>query len=816
MYPFKEIEARWREYWEKTGLYKTPDNPKKKFYLLEMFAYPSGDIHLGHFRNYTIGDVIWRYKRMQGYDILHPFGWDAFGLPAEQAAIKHKIPPDKWTFSNIARSRNTLKRLSISYDWDKEIITASPDYYRWTQWVFLKLYESGLVYRDMSFVNWCPSCKTVLANEQVIAGRCWRCESVVEKRRLEQWFVRITAYAERLLEGLDRLKGWPENIKTMQRNWIGRSEGTEIDFKIEGTDKVFSVFTTRPDTIFGVTFVTFAPEQPLVDELLGIMPNKEEVERYVQQALLKPEIERSFDGREKDGVFTGLYAINPYNGERVAVWVADYVLASYGTGVVMAVPAHDQRDFEFAKRYGLPIKVVINPPGCSLDPSTMDAAYTESGIMTNSGAFDGLPSTDGIKKVTEYGERCGFARSKVIYKLRDWLISRQRYWGAPIPVVHCEKCGTVPVPEDALPVLLPPADKVNFIPQGRSPLEDLPEFMNTICPVCGGTAHRDPDTMDTFVCSSWYHLRYTDPKNEEEPFSRQDANRWMPVDLYIGGAEHATGHLLYFRFITKLLHDLGYLDVDEPAIALFNHGMVLDANGAVMSKSKGNVVSPMELIENYGVDTVRVGMLFMAPPERELLWSSEGLKGASRFLERVYNFFCNLSGNEEIFDFDQLPDVDKLRYRKLHWAIKRVKDDIENIQFNTAVAAMMEFLNTLGPRFPDDSSIPNYIARRFIKLLAPFAPHLAEEIWHRMGEKDSIFLSPFPDFDPAALVAETVTIAIQINGKLRATINLPPDSDEEAVVASALELDKVRKYVEGKQIVKRFYVKDKLINIVVK
>ncbi|HEX7401117.1 MAG TPA: leucine--tRNA ligase, partial [candidate division Zixibacteria bacterium] len=620
----------WQRIWEDSKIFQAPDHPEKKYYLLVMFAYPSGDIHMGHFRNFIIGDTVARYKMMNGYQVLHPFGWDAFGLPAEIAAIKRKIHPKEWTLQNIKISDATLKRCGISFDWNREVITCLPEYYKWTQWMFLKLYENNLAYRDTSLVNWCPGCKTVLANEQVEQGRCWKCESVVEEKELEQWFFRITAYAERLLNDLDRLVGWPENTKTLQRNWIGKSEGVEIDFTIEGTSKKISVFTTRPDTIYGVTFMAIAPETKILRSLNMDSEHRKVVEEYQQMVSTRSEIDRSAAG-EKDGVFTGIYAINPLSGDKIQLWVADYVLASYGTGIVMGVPGHDQRDFEFSKKYGIPIKVVIQAPDGILLPDNMKEAYVEPGNMVNSDIFNGLFSTEGIDKINEYVVKKGLGRLKINYKLRDWLISRQRYWGAPIPMIHCEGCGIVTVNEVDLPVLLPEAD-IDYAPKGRSPLADSKEFMDVNCPKCGGKAKRDPDTMDTFVCSSWYFLRYTDPHNQVEPFSKEKAREWLPVDKYIGGIEHACGHLLYFRFFNKFLHDIGWLSVDEPAVELFNHGMVLDDEGRVMSKSLGNVVSPIDMIDKYGTDVSRITMYFAAPSEREILWSEEGITGATRFL----------------------------------------------------------------------------------------------------------------------------------------------------------------------------------------
>ncbi len=637
-YNFSEIEAKWQKYWDETKIFQTKEEALKKFYLLVMFAYPSGDIHMGHFRNYSVADVYGRKKMMEGYDLLFPFGWDAFGLPAEGAAIKAGIDPEHWTLGNIAVSSNTLKLLGIAFDWSREIRTCMPDYYKWTQWVFLQLFKSGLAYRKTSLANWCPVCKTVLANEQVSGGECWRCHNQVEKKEMEQWFVRITDYSQQLLDGLDTLDGWPENIKTMQRNWIGRSEGTEIDFQIEGTDKKVTVFTTRPDTVFGVTFMAMAPEHPLAKELVIGTKYEKDVLDYIKKSQLKTDIDRTSTVREKDGVFTGRYVINPLSGEKAQLWIGDYVLASYGTGVVMGVPAHDTRDFAFAKKYDVPIKVVINPKDHELNPEEMTDAYTEEGIMVNSGEFNGLPSPEGIIKVSESVEKLGVGKRTVNYKLRDWLVSRQRYWGAPVPIVHCEHCGLVPVDEKDLPVLLPKGD-IDFIPKGRSPLADCEEFMNTTCPKCGRPAKRDADTLDTFVCSSWYHIRYTDPHNDKMPFTKENADKWCPVDMYIGGSEHACMHLIYFRFVHKFLKDKGFLTSDEPALRLFNHGMVLDSKGEIMSKSKGNVVSPIKLMKEHGVDPTRLAMFFASPSEKEVLWSDAFIVGVKRFTPLIFILF---------------------------------------------------------------------------------------------------------------------------------------------------------------------------------
>lgn len=812
-YSFKEIEAKWLKRWQECKLYDTADEPGEKFYQLEMFIYPSGDIHIGHFRNYIIGDFVWRYKKMQGYDLLHPFGYDAFGLPAEEAAIKRGMSPKDWTFQNIDKSGQTLKDLGLSYDWSREVRTCEPDFYKWTQWLFIKLFEKGLAYRATSFVNWCPKCKTVLANEQVVAGQCWRCDSRVEKKELEQWYFKITDYAQRLLDGVEKLDKWPEPIRIMQRNWIGRSEGAELEFELKDRPGVkLPVFTTRPDTVYGVTFMAIAPEHRLVSELLEQMPNKEKVKAYRDSALAKSEIERLAEDREKDGVDTGLRIRNPFSGDDVQLWVADYVVASYGTGIVMAVPCHDQRDFEFAKKYGIPLKVVIEPEGKKLNPEEMTEAYVEPGVMVSSGPFDGTPSPEGIKKVAEYARDKGLGKPTVSFRLRDWLISRQRYWGAPIPMVHCPKCGIVAVPEKDLPVLLPPEDKVDFIPKGRSPMESVPEFMNVKCPVCGGDARRDPDTMDTFVDSSWYQLRYADPKNAQEIFSRKEAEKWLPVDLYIGGATHATGHLIYFRFITMFLYDLGISPVEEPVTKLFNHGMVLDSNGDVMSKSKGNVVSPRDLMERIGTDAARVAMFFFAPPDREVLWSESNVKGSSRFLERVYAEGM-AAAEIEAKSINKDGEEGEI-YRAIEKTTKQVTEDAAEMSYNTAVARMMEFMNLYSNSRAKGTPTARYAMEKLVLILAPFAPFIAEELWEAFGHKESVFLSKWPKYDKAAVVEDTVTVVIQINGKIRGKIDILKDANEEQVIKEARSQEVIKQYLTSEP-KKTIYVPARLINFVV-
>ncbi len=809
-YNFSEIEAKWQKYWDETKIFQTKEEALKKFYLLVMFAYPSGDIHMGHFRNYSVADVYGRKKMMEGYDLLFPFGWDAFGLPAEGAAIKAGIDPEHWTLGNIAVSSNTLKLLGIAFDWSREIRTCMPDYYKWTQWIFLQLFKAGLAYRKTSLANWCPVCKTVLANEQVSGGECWRCHNQVEKKEMEQWFVRITDYSQQLLDGLDMLDGWPENIKTMQRNWIGRSEGTEIDFQIDGTDKKVTVFTTRPDTVFGVTFMAMAPEHPLAKELVKGTEYEKDVLDYIKKSQLKTDIDRTSTVREKDGVFTGRYVINPLSGEKAQLWIGDYVLASYGTGVVMGVPAHDTRDFAFAKKYNVPIKVVINPKDHELNPEEMTDAYTEEGIMVNSGEFSGLPSPEGIIKVSEAVEKLGVGKRTVNYKLRDWLVSRQRYWGAPVPIVHCEHCGLVPVDEKDLPVLLPKGD-IDFIPKGRSPLADCEEFMNTTCPKCGRPAKRDADTLDTFVCSSWYHIRYTDPHNDKMPFTKENADKWCPVDMYIGGSEHACMHLIYFRFVHKFLKDKGFLNSDEPALRLFNHGMVLDSKGEIMSKSKGNVVSPIKLMKEHGVDPTRLAMFFASPSEKEVLWSDAFIVGVKRFTSRFFNI-CSEKTKKNIgnIDFSKLTGEDKKFYVLIEKTVKKVSEDIDKFQYNTAISALMAFLNS-AEKYSGNDDLLSYALKKAIMLIAPLAPHMAEELWSIAGEKESIFKAPWPTYDEEAVASELITMVIQIKGKVKAKIEVSPDMPEEEVKKIALEKVKIS---EG-DVKKIIFVKGRLVNILI-
>lgn len=834
-YDFKNIEAKWQTEWLKNRIFEVNEEPnKEKFYCLEMFPYPSGRIHMGHVRNYAIGDVIARYKRMKGFRVLHPMGWDAFGLPAENAAIKHGVHPAKWTYENIDYMKAQLIKLGLSYDWRREVTTCSPEYYRWNQWIFLKLYEKGLAYRKSSFVNWCPSCATVLANEQVIEGACWRCETQVEQKELEQWFLRITAYAEELLRDCDKLKGWPEKVLTMQRNWIGRSEGVEVDFPIEGMNEALRIFTTRPDTIFGVTFMCISPEHPLSERLYE---DKESL-RKIRQLQREPDI--------KEGVFTGKYAINPLNGERVPIWIANFVLMEYGTGAIMSVPAHDQRDFEFAMRYGIPIKVVIKPKDSELS-EPLKEAYEEEGVMVNSGEFSGLPSKEGKKAVADYIEEKGLGKKTINYRLRDWGISRQRYWGTPIPIIYCEKCGIVPVPEGDLPVILP--ENVNLTGKGESPLKYVDDFYKTKCPRCGVEARRETDTMDTFVDSSWYFVRYCSLQNEEA-FHREKIKYWMPVDQYIGGIEHAVLHLLYARFFTKVLRDLGIVPFDEPFERLLTQGMVCMESyrcpehdylfpkevkdgkcihcgspvtlGRVekMSKSKKNIVDPDEMIEQYGTDTVRVFTLFAAPPEKDLEWSSQGVEGAHRFLKRIYNLVYKHHKwlKETPSAFSLQPSASEL-LSLIHRTIKRVTLDIEKeYQFNTAIARLMEFVNEVygyEPKTDEERKIFKFAIRNFLILLSPFAPHLAEELWREIGEEGFILNEPWPSYDEELAREQMIELVVQINGKVRSKIMIPQGMSDEEIVKIALDDEKVKQWVNGKEIVKVIPVKGKLVNIVV-
>ncbi len=827
-YFFDKIEGKWQKKWDEDGSFKvTRESSKPKYYLLEMFPYPSGRIHMGHVRNYSIGDVVARFKKMKGFNVLHPMGWDSFGLPAENAAIKHGIHPEKWTTENIAHMRDQLKMLGLSYDWDREVATCKPDYYKWTQWIFLKLYERGLAYKKTSRVNWCPSCATVLANEQVVSGECERCGTSVTKRSLEQWFFKTTDYAQRLLDNLEKLEGWPDKVKVMQKNWIGRSEGLDVDFSIAGSDEKLTVFTTRADTIYGVSYIVLAPEHPMVSSLIAGSEDEEKLKEFIEEVLKQDDMVRTAEDTEKVGMFTGSYAVNPVTGEKVPIWIGNYVLIEYGTGAVMGVPAHDERDFDFARKYGLPIRPVISQDGQDVNPDEMKYAFTEDGIQINSEKFNGLKSKDAMQAICDHIRSMGCGRKAVRYRLRDWLVSRQRFWGAPIPVVYCDKCGTVPVPEDQLPVLLPKDAK--FMPTGQSPLVDSPEFVNTVCPKCGGHARRETDTMDTFVCSSWYFLRYTSPKDDKEPWNVEDANYWMPVDQYIGGVEHAILHLMYARFINMVMHDMGLVNFDEPFTNLLTQGMVL-LGGSKMSKSKGNIVDPDEIVNKYGADTARLFTLFAAPPDRDLEWSNEGVEGASRFLARVWRLAYQIinalekSGNMNA----AMPSADKLGpkscdvRRAVHSALRKVTDDIgERFTFNTAIAAIMEMVNSLY-ELKDEAFAESFgpsVLKEAVEvmtiMLAPFAPHISEEIWHEIGHSDSVHDQVWPDYDENALVVKAVEIAVQVNGKLKDRMTVSIGDDEKVVLELAMKNEKVAAAVEGRQVKKSIYVAGKLLNIVV-
>jgi leucyl-tRNA synthetase len=821
-YDHHAIERKWQEYWEKNQFYKVIEDPNKpKYYDLEMFPYPSGNLHMGHVRNYAIGDVVARFKSMNGYNVLHPMGWDAFGLPAENAAIKNATHPAIWTNANIDNMKQQLKTMGISYDWDRELATCKPNYYKFTQWMFVKLYENGLAYKKKAAVNWCPSCQTVLANEQVVDGACERCEAVVEKKQLEQWFFKITDYAQRLLDDLEQLPGWPEKVKTMQRNWIGRSEGCQFSMPIEGLDQSISIFTTRPDTVFGVTYMVLAPEHPLVELISQGKPQEAAVKEFVKSMKNLSELARTGNETEKEGVFTGAYAINPMNGERVPIWIANYVLMDYGTGAIMAVPAHDQRDFEFARKYQLPIRVVIKSADSPADSSEMTEAYTGDGVMVNSGTFNGLEVKEGIAAVTNHMEKHGIGVGTVNFRLRDWLISRQRYWGAPIPIVYCEKCGMVCLKEDQLPVLLP--EDIEFKPSGESPLKYVESFTRTNCPECGGEACRETDTMDTFVCSSWYFDRYCSPHEESLPFSKEAVDYWMPVDQYIGGVEHAILHLMYVRFFTKFLYDIDMLSCQEPFTNLLTQGMVLK-DSSKMSKSKGNVVSPEEIINTYGADTARLFILFASPPERDLEWSDQGVEGAYRFLNRVWRLvmeYAEIISDLELPEgFENLDEQARALRFKTHATIKKVSEDIEGrFNFNTAISAIMELFNSLnGYKDKEGANLAviKEALQNMLILLTPFTPHICEELWHRCGYEDSICRQEWPKYDSQALIQDEIEIVVQIMGKVRDRFWVPVDISEEDLKARALELEKIKEQIQGKNIVKIIVVPQKLINIVAK
>lgn len=820
-YPYSEVESKWQSYWETSGIYRTDlSEDEKKLYCLVMFIYPSGaKLHCGHWYNYGPTDSWARYKKLKGYNVFEPMGYDAFGLPAENYAIKTGIHPYDSTMKNIEDIREQLKNMGCMYDWDAELMTCVPEYYKWNQWLFLQLYKRGLAYRKNAPVNWCPSCQTVLANEQVLSdGSCERCGTTVIQKNLTQWFFKITDYAEELLSGLDSIN-WPEKTKLMQRNWIGKSTGTEVKFKIEGSEEEITVFTTRPDTLFGVTYVVLAPESPLVDKITTD-EYKARVEAYKDSVKSLSEIDRTSTVKEKTGVPTGAFAINPVNGERVPVWTADYVLATYGTGCVMAVPGHDERDFEFAKKFGLPIRKVILKAGTQPEDELTEA-FTDEGIMMNSGDFNGTNSEEGIDKITDYLESKGIGKRKINYRLRDWLISRQRYWGTPIPIIHCPDCGEVPVEESQLPVELP--YKVEFRPGGQSPLTTNDEFMNVKCPKCGTDAKRDPDTMDTFVDSSWYYFRYLDPRFKDGMFNKELSDKWTPIDMYVGGAEHATMHLLYARFIHKFIRDIGLTKSDEPFKTLIHQGTITN-QGAKMSKSKGNVVNPDNFIKDYGSDVFRLYLMFMGPYELGGDWSDKGIVGVDRFVQRAYDIFeknTDISRTvtaPEKFNLADLNEEEKSIYRKVNQTINKYEDEIDNFRFNTAVASLMELSNELIKNQEKYSKeLMLYVLERFAVMLAPVAPHLGEECWSLIGRDYSLFHKPvFFEADPEALKVDTVTLAIQINGKMRGTVQIPFDSEQPEAKEIVLNDAAVKRHIDGKTIVKEIYVKNKIFNLIVK
>jgi leucyl-tRNA synthetase len=823
-YDFQAVEARWQKVWDEENSFAAAEDPARpKFYALEMYPYPSGRIHMGHVRNYSIGDVIARFKMMRGYDVLHPIGWDALGMPAENAAIKYGIHPQKWTLDNIAHMKAQLRRMGFAYDWSREINTCLPEYYKWNQWIFLKMYERGLAYRRESWVNWCPSCRTVLANEQAAGGACWRCSSSVEQKKMEQWVLKITDYAEELLSGHAQLGKWPEHVLAMQRNWIGRSEGAYLKFAVPALGQAIRVFTTRLDTIFGATFLVLSPEHPLVDGLIR-GPREAELRAWVAKTVAEARLKREIGEADKEGVDTGMTAINPFTGEPVPIWMANYVLMEYGTGAIMAVPAHDGRDFEFAKKYGLPIREVIVPEGGAPSEKT-DAAelFEDLGVLVDSGSFTGLTSGEATEKMAALAEDKGFGEKAVTFRLRDWGISRQRYWGTPIPMITCESCGIVPVPFEDLPVRIP--YEAEFTGESGSPLEKIPAFVNVVCPKCGRPARRETDTMDTFVDSSWYFFRYTSPTNDELPFTKASADHWLPVDLYIGGVEHAILHLIYARFFTKLLRDLGLTTLDEPFPHYLAQGMVTK-DGSAMSKSKGNVVDPDEMLAHYGADALRLFILFAAPPEKEFAWNEDGIEGCYRFLGRVWQMFQeiqNLRGADALKPVG-VPDPSaffRLR-KKMHQTIRKVGEDVEHrFHLNTAVSAVMEFTNEMKK---DKDALRNSAEGRellrqaletLILALAPFTPHISEEMWRMTGHETLVLRAPWPAFDPALAMEEKATIVVEINGKIRDKFETEHDAAEDDIKTAAMALPRIRQLLEGQTVRKVVVIKGKIVNIVV-
>lgn len=820
-----DIEAKWQKYWEENKTFKVEmDNDKPKSYVLEMFPYPSGNLHMGHVRNYSIGDVIARFRTMKGFNVLHPMGWDSFGMPAENAAIKHNIPPKKWTLENIANMTRQLKALGLSYDWDREVTTCKEDYYKWTQWFFELFYKRGLAVKKESAVNWCDTCNTVLANEQVIDGKCWRCDHEVVKKDLSQWFFKITDYADELLKDLDLLPGWPERVKTMQHNWIGRSEGLEFSFEIPALNDTVAVYTTRPDTAYGVTFMALAAEHPLIKKICENNPKADEINAFCERVRNQSEIERTSSESEKEGVFTGVYCINPFTGRKVEIWVTNYVLYDYGTGAVMGVPTGDQRDWMFADKYGIEKIVTICPIGKELKLEEMTCAYEEKeGMLVNSGEFTGMEMHKAMSAIMDKAEAEGFGKRRVNYRLRDWLISRQRYWGAPIPIIYCPHCGEVLVPEDQLPVRLP--EDVSFTAGAKSPLATSEEFVHCKCPKCGADAIRETDTMDTFLCSSWYYLRYTDAHNDKMPFDKELNNYWGPVDQYIGGIEHAILHLLYSRFFVKVLRDAGLVDYDEPFSNLLTQGMVIK-DGAKMSKSLGNVVSPEEILSKYGADTARLFILFAAPPERELEWSDQGVEGSFRFLNRIWRivqaFEAVLAQKVTEYDHSNLSEADKDLRRVLHSSIKKVTNDIETrFNFNTAISTMMELVNALyaykeAAKEPNAGLIYEAISD-LIKMMSPFVPHITEELWRgAIDANSSVHEQSWPECDEEALKVDNVEIVLQVNGKVRGRLTVPAEATKEELEKIAMADANVQAHIGDATVRKVICVPGRLVNIVAK
>ena len=816
-YDFIATEEKWQQHWAQAEEFVAQeDSSANKYYVLEMLPYPSGALHIGHVRNYSLGDSIARFKRMQGLNVLHPIGWDAFGLPAENAAIQRGIPPGQWTLENIATMKKQCQRMGWAYDWTREIATCSPEYYRWNQWLFVRMYQKGLVYQREGAVNWCDQCKTVLANEQVIDGCCWRDGSEVLEKELEQWYFRITEYADQLLEDLGQLEDWPDKVHRMQQNWIGKSVGCAVSFPLEEDDVKIDIFTTRLDTIYGATFLVLAPEHQLVKGWLDESDEGRQMSRFVEEMRRQGKEVRTAEDTEKQGIFTGRYATNPFNGRPIPIWIANFVLMGYGTGAIMAVPAHDQRDFEFARKYDLPIQVVIQPEEDSLPPE-LEQAFTEHGVLANSGTFSGLASREAQEKMVNFAQSQGFGEKSVTYRLRDWSVSRQRYWGTPIPMIHCPKCGVVPVPEKDLPVVLP---KVESTRLGQSPLANLPEFVNVFCPECQGEAQRETDTMDTFVDSSWYFYRYTSAQYDSAPIRDESVRYWFPVDIYIGGVEHAILHLIYMRFFTKVMRDLGLISFDEPVRRLFTQGMVLK-DGSAMSKSRGNVVSPDEVIQEYGADALRLFVLFAAPPDRDLDWSERGLEGCFRFLNRLWRMLRQVQGeiDPSASGSRELSQRGRALRRKSHQTIRKVTQDLERMHQNTAIAAIMELLNSVyeysGHEEQHEVGLLKEVLEAIALLLSPFAPHFCAEMWEILGHSESITFTAWPTYDPEWAREEGISIVVQVNGKVRSRFPASPGISKEQMEALALEDEKVKGFIEGKPIRQIIVVPDKLVNIVV-